>query len=995
MIEVLKHDSSFEVPPTHQLYVDGSRTDTYTANGTSAKPFLTITAAINQIIANGDNEDNSNGAYAILISPHAYNENIVLNDPALVNLIFKGLDQRTQRQTLIGMGEASGYAFDSSSNNTNLRTLTVTNLSFFGNVRLKGDVNNTNFISNGAIFLGCEFTTQDNGLEITNAGAASFQNCSFTQAGSGSTTVTNSEFIIFANSTGNVHQTITLVTDGGNSPNNWSGETFVCLHNQVSISSAVVGAGSFLMLRAGTRLGFPGSSLDISGLVQAYDSFIRSNITVNVGGELNLRGTQYSSTATVTNNGTITNDGHVYYTPATPGNWPTVPTNVKTALDYLSNTRAAHVSTKTLFVDGNRADSYTEDGTILRPFKLIQSAINQVITNADNSSFAYDIRVFSDNYPENLTFNSLLLVNLSITGTDSVTGAQSITGTLSSTSNNTNLQTLTINNLTINGDVTLTGDVNNTTFGNNQIAFNNCWIRTNTNGLACTNLRSALFTNCNIVPITGNGPTFTNCNAEFFTCIGLSSNATALTLVYNSGGNKPSGLSQTFVVVENTTIFADVTVGAGTLFVTRNGVRVGSSGGSLNISGTVQAFNSFIRNNITVNSGGSLQLFATEYLGSLTNSGTVTDTGKRVMITCPLLVGGTSTTSPLTYKTTTGVGTTGADHIFQVGNNGGTEAMRILNTGKIGMGIASSAVTMATTHIHGTASTGPVLFVSNGLSDTTVFATNIAGGIEAGTSVASAKGYLMLDASNRIISLGKGSGNIIRFREGSTTGNIPIAFSGFDNRVMIGTDTDNGVQMFQCAGTGIFAGAVTVPDVAYSSSWNGDLTAPTKNAIYDKIQTIASDVLFDHFTDANNSGSSETDLYSDTIAAAQLSANGEKIVAQYGGIYTGSATATQELKVYFGGTAILDSGALAIGAVTAYWDISVTIIRVSSSVVRCSVSYTSNSTALSSTSSYTEVTGLTLANTQILKITGTSAGVGAGSDQITAKEGFVEFKPSA
>lgn len=62
--------------------------------------------------------------------------------------------------------------------------------------------------------------------------------------------------------------------------------------------------------------------------------------------------------------------------------------------------------------------------------------------------------------------------------------------------------------------------------------------------------------------------------------------------------------------------------------------------------------------------------------------------------TSPTLIGGTTTTSPLTYKTTTGVGTTGADHIFQVGNNGATEAMRILNSGlvQVGTGYTPSAV---------------------------------------------------------------------------------------------------------------------------------------------------------------------------------------------------------------------------------------------------------------------------------------------------------------
>lgn len=53
-------------------------------------------------------------------------------------------------------------------------------------------------------------------------------------------------------------------------------------------------------------------------------------------------------------------------------------------------------------------------------------------------------------------------------------------------------------------------------------------------------------------------------------------------------------------------------------------------------------------------------------------------------ITTPRVTGGTSTTSTLTLKTTTGIGTTNADMIFQVGNNGATEAMRILNSDSVG-----------------------------------------------------------------------------------------------------------------------------------------------------------------------------------------------------------------------------------------------------------------------------------------------------------------------
>jgi len=57
--------------------------------------------------------------------------------------------------------------------------------------------------------------------------------------------------------------------------------------------------------------------------------------------------------------------------------------------------------------------------------------------------------------------------------------------------------------------------------------------------------------------------------------------------------------------------------------------------------------------------------------------------------TVPLIIGGSSTTQSLIYKTTTGVGAAGADHIFQVGNNGATEAMIILNSGNVGVGSAT------------------------------------------------------------------------------------------------------------------------------------------------------------------------------------------------------------------------------------------------------------------------------------------------------------------
>lgn len=152
--------------------------------------------------------------------------------------------------------------------------------------------------------------------------------------------------------------------------------------------------------------------------------------------------------------------------------------------------------------------------------------------------------------------------------------------------------------------------------------------------------------------------------------------------------------------------------------------------------------------------------------------------------------------------------------------------------------------------------------------------------------------------------------------------------------------------------------------------------------------------LFDHYTSVGNVTTSETTLYSDTIAANALSNNGDKLSAEYGGTFVDSGTATRQIKIYFGGTAILDTGALTLTLASA-WTIYVTIVRVSSSVVRAMVSLTTEGAALAAYTQYTQITALTLTNTQILKITGTAAGVGAATNDIVGTMGNVTFVGAA
>jgi hypothetical protein len=96
----------------------------------------------------------------------------------------------------------------------------------------------------------------------------------------------------------------------------------------------------------------------------------------------------------------------------------------------------------------------------------------------------------------------------------------------------------------------------------------------------------------------------------------------------------------------------------------------------------------------TLTSGGTLTIG-----GGLTIAGSITGAtscsfsstlSAATSFTCPIHYGGSTTTSTLSLVATSGVGTTGADIIFKVGNAGGTEAARILNSGFFGIGTSPS-----------------------------------------------------------------------------------------------------------------------------------------------------------------------------------------------------------------------------------------------------------------------------------------------------------------
>lgn len=88
---------------------------------------------------------------------------------------------------------------------------------------------------------------------------------------------------------------------------------------------------------------------------------------------------------------------------------------------------------------------------------------------------------------------------------------------------------------------------------------------------------------------------------------------------------------------------------------------------------------------------GETQTLTSKTLTSPTiNSPTINTPTIGTSATGPLFIGGTGTTSTLTLRSTSGVGTTNSDIIFQAGNNGATEIARMTNAGNLGVGLSPS-----------------------------------------------------------------------------------------------------------------------------------------------------------------------------------------------------------------------------------------------------------------------------------------------------------------
>ena len=210
-------------------------------------------------------------------------------------------------------------------------------------------------------------------------------------------------------------------------------------------------------------------------------------------------------------------------------------------------------------------------------------------------------------------------------------------------------------------------------------------------------------------------------------------------------------------------------------------------------------------------------------------------------ITTPLVIGGTGTTSDLFLQTTSGVGATGADMHFLVGNAGGTEAMTILNNGNVGIGTTNPGSNKLQVNgnlgivggglgINGSTQPGITMatntYTGGSIYNTLIGGANTNGGLIAGwyfnnydsswnsPSVASIETIRGTAVDEGVLTFGT------RASSGSLTRRMSILGNG---KVGIGTTNPDSILHIDGSTDGTGAGPDAILHVKQNNAWSGNL----------------------------------------------------------------------------------------------------------------------------------------------------------------------------
>jgi len=182
------------------------------------------------------------------------------------------------------------------------------------------------------------------------------------------------------------------------------------------------------------------------------------------------------------------------------------------------------------------------------------------------------------------------------------------------------------------------------------------------------------FSDFQLLPTQAYLSNFDGTNASFFKLLGAEAYLQSISI--------PNGVA-TAIGVNSSGKIVPVTSGGGTVTsVSGTANRISSTGGATPVIDIDAAYvgQTSITTIGTISTGTVPASHVSA--GTFGTGAYVIDTS----LTNPLLIGGTSTKSTLTFRTSSGNSTTNSDFIWQTGNNGATERMRMLNAGNLIIG---------------------------------------------------------------------------------------------------------------------------------------------------------------------------------------------------------------------------------------------------------------------------------------------------------------------
>lgn len=339
--------------------------------------------------------------------------------------------------------------------------------------------------------------------------------------------------------------------------------------------------------------------------------------------------------------------------------------------------------TKILFVDGNRTDTYVADGSLSKPFKAIMGAVNQIVSNGDNSTQNYVVWVNPGLYTETIDLSNSALVNLTFVGYGATVNTQGIgfTDVLRIVGNNSLTDLKMIGFKFLGGSTNGLGiTVSSTTNGTNLLNgsfyswglwFKDCNILTA--NVTITNAGGVFLDGCSVTSKT----TFNNVNQiEVRTCTINTSNG-GWSINTNNGNPAPVGFSNTNLLMRYNLFAENLTVNAGS----NSSLYWNRMVQTTTIFGTVTSFFCAITA-VVVNSGGSFSERSSTHSTLTVNAGGTYSSVSYVTNVGGLTLNGAAPSTPAGVlglgNGTAASATAGADTLpanpagFLVANLGGT-----------------------------------------------------------------------------------------------------------------------------------------------------------------------------------------------------------------------------------------------------------------------------------------------------------------------------------